>query len=254
MKKLSIVLYAVFATLTGYTYYCFFSHTSLPANYTALTTAVGFAFCLVHGASQTGWRKILILMVTCFIVAMAMESIGVSTGKIYGPYHYSDQLGPKFLGLVPYLIPLAWFMMMYPSLAIAQDLLKASAPRGLKIFVAAALGGVVMTAWDLGMDPFMVQAGHWVWDGPAKSLVYFGIPLQNYLGWWITTFLTFAIFFFVTANTRSGGGKIEIRWPAIMYATVGASTVLTAYLNGLPGPAMVGLFAMLPWVLAALMK
>lgn len=254
MKKFAIVLYAVFATLTGYTFYCHFSNNALPENYTALTTAVGFAFCLVHGASQTGWRKVLILAGTCFIVAMALECIGVSTGKIYGPYHYSDQLGPKFLGLVPYLIPLAWFMMMYPSLVIAQDLLRTSAPRGIKILLTAGLGGLVMTAWDLVMDPFMVQAGHWTWDGPAKTLVYFGIPLQNYWGWFITTLLTFAIYFFVTANTRSGGGKIEVRWPAVMYATVGLSSVLTAYLAGLPGPAMVGLFAMLPWALAALMK
>jgi uncharacterized membrane protein len=38
-------------------------------------------------------------------------------------YHYTALLGPKFLGLVPYLIPAAWFMMNYPSFVIAERLI-----------------------------------------------------------------------------------------------------------------------------------
>ena len=48
-----------------------------------------------------------------------------------------------------------------------------------------------MTAWDLAMDPMMVAGGHWVWEQPGA---YFGIPLQNYWGWWLTTFVTFWLF------------------------------------------------------------
>jgi hypothetical protein len=33
------------------------------------------------------------------------------------------------------------------------------------------------------------------------------------------------------------------------YAIVGISTILTDFLFGLSGPALVGIFAMLPWVL-----
>lgn len=37
---------------------------------------------------------------------------------ISGTYHYPGMLGPK-LGAVPVLIPLAWFMMIYPSYLIS---------------------------------------------------------------------------------------------------------------------------------------
>ena len=83
---------------------------------TALSTVVYFLFALLHSSERLGWKPAAILLILCFSISLLFESLGVATGWIYGPYHYADELGPKFLGLVPYLIPLAWFMMMYPSL------------------------------------------------------------------------------------------------------------------------------------------
>jgi putative membrane protein len=52
---------------------------------------------------------------------------------------------------------------------------------------------MVMTAWDLVADPILsgpaVRA--WVWEegGP-----YFGIPIQNYAGWMLTTFSVYLVY------------------------------------------------------------
>ncbi len=73
-------------------------------------------------------------------------------------------LGPKFLGLVPYLIASAWFMMMYPSFVIADRLFPLGLSRIQRMLVVAATGGVIITAWDFVMDPIMVKAGNWVWE------------------------------------------------------------------------------------------
>lgn len=51
------------------------------------------------------------------LITWSFEQVGVATGAVYGAYHYSGMLGPK-LGAVPLLIPLAWFMMIYPSYLI----------------------------------------------------------------------------------------------------------------------------------------
>jgi uncharacterized membrane protein len=63
-----------------------------------------------------------------------------------GPFFYTSSLGPKFLGLVPYLIPVAWFMMSYPSFVIADRLIPADWKRWQRVLSAAAVGGLVMTA------------------------------------------------------------------------------------------------------------
>ena len=194
-------------------------------------------------------------MILCFVISLLFESVGVATGLVYGPYHYTDTLGPRFLGLVPYLIAAAWFMMMYPSLVIARHLGERTGPvekAGLRsILAVSALGGVIMTAWDLAMDPLMVSAGHWVWDGPAATRPYFGVPLQNFWGWWLTTFVTFALFLLISRGWSSQPGE-DRQWNRLAvfsYLVTGSSTVATALILGLGGPGLVGLFAMGPWAL-----
>jgi uncharacterized membrane protein len=61
-------------------------------------------------------------------------------------YHYTDKLGYKFLGLVPLLIPVAWFMMSYPSFIIADRLIPSTWQRWPRLLSLAAVGGLVMTA------------------------------------------------------------------------------------------------------------
>ncbi len=41
-----------------------------------------------------------------------------------------------------------------------------------------------MTAWDVFLDPQMVEAGHWRWADPTPALPGVpGVPLSNYAGW-----------------------------------------------------------------------
>ena len=214
---------------------------------TPLTTLLGFGFAILHASQRWSWRAALTLFALSFVISLAYESLGVATGLVYGPYHYTDKLGPKFLGLVPYLIPAAWFMMMYPSLVIAERIAPHSEgwKRGLMV---ATLGGVIMTAWDVMMDPMMVRGGHWVWDVEGA---YFGIPLQNYWGWWLTTFSVFLVNGLVTR--RNGGqARGQDDWLAVAsYIITGLSGILVCLdpdaITQLGGAALAGFFAMSPW-------
>lgn len=219
---------------------------------TPVNTMVLFTFALLHGWQRLGWKRILLMLVTVTLVSLVFESVGVATGRVYGPYHYTDMLGPKLLGLVPVLIPIAWFMMMYASYLIADLIVPAEyGSRAGRILLVAALGGFVMTSWDLAMDPMMVAGGYWVWEEPG---VYFGIPLQNFWGWWLTTFAALAVYLFLAALIRQPAkiDDIPVEWAIYAYAITGISTVWVDFIFDMPGPGMVGLFAMLPWVVAGL--
>jgi uncharacterized membrane protein len=139
-------------------------------------------------------------------------------------------------------------MMTYPSYIIANKVMPAFRSTWIWRLVVAGVGAMVMTAWDLVMDPMMVAGGHWVWEEPGA---YFGIPLQNYFGWWLTTFITFWLFLSIARIHPTQGSSNESynRLPILSYAILGISTILTDFLFGLGGPALVGIFAMLPWVL-----
>jgi uncharacterized membrane protein len=82
-------------------------------------TLILVLFSLTHALYALGWRHTLVFFTTSAVISWAFEQVGVATGAIYGPYHYTDVLGVR-LGHVPLLIPLAWFMMIYPSYVIAN--------------------------------------------------------------------------------------------------------------------------------------
>jgi putative membrane protein len=153
-------------------------------------TVVFVLFALTHCLALEGPRRTAAFFAISAVVSYGMEEIGVRTGRIYGAYHYSESLGTK-LGHVPILIPLAWFMMIYPSWMVARAILRGIDQNSVIGNVArAVVAACVMTGWDTVMDPGMAAAGNWIWE---KGGAYFGVPVQNYFGWLLTTFLVYWI-------------------------------------------------------------
>ena len=248
MRKLLIALLVIYTALTFYTVLSFFVGVSFQPIFTPLLSVLAFSFAVIHGSLRMGWKKALLLLFLTFAVSLTFESLGVATGLVYGPYHYTDKLGVKFLGLVPYLIPIAWFMMTYPSYMIASRLIPFSRHVWRWRLAVAAVGALIMTAWDLPMDPMMVAGKHWVWEVQGA---YFGVPIQNYWGWWLTVFVAFLLFLTFSGQrpvrNESPNSAFE-RLAIVSYAVTGLSTIIVNFQIGLAGPALVGIFAMLPWV------
>ncbi|MGA2848477.1 MAG: carotenoid biosynthesis protein [Terracidiphilus sp.] len=203
-------------------------------------TLVFVLFSVLHCARCEGWSRTGLFFADAAVVSYLLEETGVRTGLVYGPYHYSDMLGPK-LGHVPVLIPLAWFMMIYPSWVTARALL-----RGVNTQTAAGIVGLalaaamVMTAWDTVMDPGMAAAGNWVWE---QGGAYFGVPLRNYFGWLLTTFLVYCGAGMIWRIRRGADGVSAgfAGLPVIVYAIHGLRYATAA---SIPALHVVALFAM----------
>lgn len=217
---------------------------------TIINTLAGFSLAFLHTVQQRGWKRALILWAFISFISVAFESMGVLTGVIYGSYHYTDLLGFKLFNLVPLLIPIAWFMVLAPALVMSETILADLPLSGFaKNISIAALGALIMTAWDVTMDPIMVKAGHWVWDVKGA---FFGIPLQNYWGWWLTSFVALSLSLTLFGKLSTAATRIEQPLPLhmlLMYAVTGLGTVISAFMIGLPGPAWIGLGCMSVWVI-----
>ena len=123
-------------------------------------------------ASGEGWW-VVIAVVAVPVLGWLSEVIGSRTGFPFGPYHYTDVLQPQ-IAHVPILIPLAWLMMMPPAWAVASLL----APDSL--LLRWVLAAAAFTAWDVYLDPMMVDWRFWEWERKGP---YVGIPLVNFAGW-----------------------------------------------------------------------
>jgi putative membrane protein len=184
------------------------------------------------GLTRTVYTAVLVV-----ILGWAVEAIGSTTGFPFGAYHYTDKLHPQLAG-VPFLIPLAWLMMLPPAWAVSYLLVGQRS--GLAFIAYSALA---MTAWDLFLDPQMVAWGLWVWDEPGS---YFGIPWVNYLGWLLASAL-------ITAAARPG--PLPVRPLVFIYVVTWLlETIGLFFFWGLPGPAVVGFVAMGGLLAAAYLK
>lgn len=203
-------------------------------------TVVFVLFALFHCIALEGLRRTALFFVISAIVCYSLEEIGVRTGLIYGAYHYSALLGPR-LGHVPIIIPLAYFMMIYPSWMVARTVLRGIDTRSIPGFTAlAALAALVMTAWDVVMDPGMAAAGNWIWE---KGGVWFGVPRQNYLGWLLTTFLVYWIMGWLSrqASRETSALKLFDALPILVYAFFAARYMAS---NDMPALQLIALFSM----------
>lgn len=247
MRKIISSLLVAYLLLTAFAVFLSISGYHLGLWITPINTLVGFGFSFLFAINRFGWKASVILLACVFTVSLGLESLGVATGLVYGPYHYTDQLGIKFLNLVPVLIPVAWFMMIVPSIIIGENLIIPGGDGGVRRQIgAAALAGVIMTAWDIGMDPMMVAAGHWEWEVDGA---FFGVPIHNFIGWWFTTFLSVAIFIIATRKVRKPNAPLTDRMVVISYANQAIAVVITDLFIGLGGPGLAGFFAMLPWII-----
>lgn len=194
-----------------------------------LSALLPMAFALLHGSKQYSWRDMLVFSAICLVVSNALENLSIVSGFPFGHYHYSDVLGPK-LFLVPLLIGPAYLGMGYLSWTLARLILGGRRPRADRLFAVPAIAGFVMVSWDLTFDPIASTIGHsWIWhDGGA----YFGVPVSNFLGWYLTVYVFFQLFA-LYLHRRSGDLRrqaVADFWrPAVaMYAVTALRPVLTS--------------------------
>jgi uncharacterized membrane protein len=150
-------------------------------------------FALVHGALRYGWRGILIFLVVCLVVSNIFENMSILTGFPFGNYEYSDVLGIK-LFLVPVLIGPAYFSTGYLAWVLARVIV-GDVRRKSSWFLTIAvpvIASFLMVAWDLCFDPSASTVGQsWIWKQGGG---FFGVPLSNYLGWYLVVYIFLQIF------------------------------------------------------------
>jgi uncharacterized membrane protein len=196
-----------------------------------LTIATVLLWCaasLTHAAASRGGRFAAGVFAISAGVGFGSEALGVATGVPFGHYSYGATLGPRLLS-VPVIVPLAWAMMAYPALLV-----------GRRIGAPVLTGALVLTSWDLFLDPQMVAAGHWHFTGGGPALN--GIPLSNTAGWALVALVIMAA---LVRIPEPSVRPVDDPVPMALFLWTYASSVLgAAVFFHRPGAALAGGLAM----------
>lgn len=120
-----------------------------------------------------GWADGLKLIAMLGVYALAVVFAAVTLGFPYGQFGYSERLGYRIFGEVPWTLAFAWTPLVLCSYAAARSLFES---RTARILCSTGL----LVAFDLVIDPGAVYLGFWQFEGGG---LYYGVPLSNFLCW-----------------------------------------------------------------------
>ncbi|MEM1056376.1 MAG: bisanhydrobacterioruberin hydratase CruF [Bacteroidota bacterium] len=191
--------------------------------YMAIMPVVTFA---LYWDALGPWKSVAFLLAASLIGA-GSELLGTSTGIPFAPYEYTDRLGPKIAGDVPYFIPTSWYAMAVLCYDLAGRLRVGVAGRA----VAMAL---FMVVWDVALDPAMNQGGGTFvfWEYPEGG-AYFGMPWVNWYGWFVTS-LMIALAFEIIGGMKAAPDALTDKWAPWLFSLNVFFPIAVCFLYGLP--------------------
>lgn len=200
----------------------------------SIVVLLGSFFALVHGLLRYGGRGMIVFIGVCLFISNILENVSIQTGFPFGFYHYTNLLGPKLFA-VPVLIGPAYFATGYLSWVIGNILLDKTdgTLNKLTVFTLPIIAAFIMVMWDLVMDPSSsTLSGLWVWHNGGG---FFGVPLTNYLGWFLTVYLFYQAFalYLLKVHTFKQDNFSKSYWyrAILLYLSIGLSYFITYFLN-----------------------
>ncbi len=123
-----------------------------------------------------GTRAAIGLFAVLGIYALVIETVAIITGFPYGHFDYSEHLGFKLFGYVPWTVAFAWTPLAIGAWAVAAQFAS-------NVLVRIAVGTLLLTLFDLVLDPGAVYINFWQYP---EGGVFYGVPMSNFAGWLLT--------------------------------------------------------------------
>lgn len=195
-----------------------------------------FWACAWSARALLGFRSASALAVLALALGWFAEQMGSSRGWFFGRYTYTDVLGIR-LGDVPLAIPLMWFALCLVGYVIACLMLWRApvhpGPSFRSGLLTAWLAAMVVTAFDLGADPYFVFVLK-AWIMQKTDGGWFGETLQGFAGWMVVGLLIMALFQALAGPRRAPTLSRKVALAALVPIGIYASGLVFQVLLGHP--------------------
>ncbi len=196
---------------------------------------VFFTIYLVVAVTRLGWRRTALFSMIAYLVAFAAEYSSTRNGIPFGLYHYIETTKPKevWIGNVPFwdslsftfLCYLGWRLavLLYAPLVITRADVQVAETRVVATsWIVCLTGALLMTLLDVVIDPLTLRGDRWflgqVYYYPNGG-IYFGVPLSNFVGWFVVGATTIALYQWAEQRGffgRASGGVRHIPYGGLL--------------------------------------
>jgi uncharacterized membrane protein len=162
-----------------------------------------FAVYLVAAVTHLGWKKTISFTVVGYLIAFVSEYSSINTGIPYGWYYYIDttKMQELWIAGVPFFDSLSYVFLAYCSYTAALltvspiktgswNLVSLETRAIRRSFAVLLLGSLYQVFLDIVIDPVALQGNRWFLGqiyGYRVPGGHFGVPLSNYIGWWVVS-------------------------------------------------------------------
>jgi bisanhydrobacterioruberin hydratase len=189
MNEKTVIMVLVILHIVGILGFTFFNFEGFFYRLTPFNLIISLFLAMLF---HPNWHQnSIFFFVFTFLWGFLVELIGVNTGLIFGHYQYDFALGLEIFNTPP-VIGINWVLTSYCLAISTNHLLGESKNWILKAFIAT-LGMVVL---DFFIEPVATKTGMWHWENDI-------IPLNNYLGWFLTALPIQLLFFKLLGDVKN---------------------------------------------------
>lgn len=214
-----------------------------PKTATGILELTGVILLLLHGQQRYGWRGILMFVLIAFSVSTLLEDLSIRTGIPFGHYYYHLVGAPipvPYIDQVPIFVGPIYIAVGYLSWTLGSLILDHAdlhLDQKWNVVLMPLISAFIMVQFDLVQDPVTATYQKmWIWQNGGG---FNGVPLVNFLGWYLTCF-TFMLIFSIWLSKHPATVKrtpvltSKSFWlqPIVLYGLIGLSYV-TGYLYNL---------------------
>ena len=173
----------------------------------------GFLFCATQ---LIGWPRTWRFGVISWVTAFVCEFSSTRTGIPFGWYRYTGSTAGQelYLADIPFMASLSFSFLLYAAYCLTLCMLlpiehssTSTRPsvRQLRFDLATRTGwpallftAVLFALIDMVIDPLALRGDRWFLGKIYYYLdpgVHFGVPLENYVGWFVVGVISLAIYF-----------------------------------------------------------
>ncbi len=159
-----------------------------------LTIAAALAATLFAQTRTLPAQNVLAAAALMYVISAVIQTIGGRLGFPFGPFFYTENLGPTLLYLVPWPVPMIWLIAIFNSRGVARLILRPWRDLPNYGFVSLALTCVLAVVFDFNLEPCAARTEHlWIWQTQKPFLAWYGAPLVNFAAWAAVTLLLVAV-------------------------------------------------------------